>query len=93
VSQSPTAAPLQAPPPLGDRLQAFLAAHPFYGYRDLVADVFAGDLDACIDAYCAGLLPPAVRVALEESMSPEWLQVLLLRRLSRQLSALLAALQ
>ena len=78
--------------PLGDRLATFLATHQFYGYRDLRDEVFDGSTDALIDAYSIGILPLAARQVLEDTMSPEWIQVGLLRRLSRQMSALLAAL-
>lgn len=86
------AAPLQPPPPLGDRLAAFLAAHHYYTWKDLREDVFAGDIDAMLDAYATGVLPLAARQVLEDTMSPDWIAVGLLRRLSRQMSALLAAL-
>jgi hypothetical protein len=87
------AAPLQPPAPLGDRLAAFLAEHKYYTYRDIVAEVFHGVPDDFVDAWATGVLPHDVRHACEDTLSPEWLQVLLLRRVSRQLSALLAALQ
>jgi hypothetical protein len=82
----------QAPLPLSARLTVFLSTHAFYGYRDLLADCFDDNPEAFIDAYCSGILPPAVSRACEETLAPGWLQVLLLRRVSRQLSALLAAL-
>lgn len=89
ATNQPTDQPL---PPLADRLAAFLAANKFYGYRQLRDDVFDGSTDALIDAYSTGVLPLAARQVLEDTMSPEWIQVGLLRRLSRQMSALLAAL-
>jgi hypothetical protein len=82
------------PPPLGDRLAAFLAAHPrYYLGKDVLAEVFDDNGDAFIDAYCMGLIPTPMRRICEEELGSAWLQVGLLRRVSRQLSALLAALQ
>jgi hypothetical protein len=83
------AAPLQ---PLPDRLAAFSATHKFYGWKDVRADVFAGDSDAFIDAWASGVLPAAIAHACEDTLDPLWLQVFLLRRLSRQMSTLIAAL-
>jgi hypothetical protein len=77
---------------LEDRIAAFLRTHQFFGYKDLRDDVFDGSTDALIDAYSTGVLPLAARQVLEDTLSPEWITVGLLRRVSRQLSALIAAL-
>lgn len=67
-------------------LDDFLAARQFFGYRDLLSEVFEGNADALVDAYCTGALTERGALALEDTMDPQWLQVLLLRRVSRQLA-------
>ncbi len=78
--------------PLPERITAFLATHRYYTYRDLVAEVFSGSSDDFVDAWATGALPHDVRHAAEDTLSPEWLQVLLLRRISRQLVTLVGRL-
>ncbi len=82
----------QAPLPLAARLTVFLSTHHYYGWKDIRTEVFDGNTDAFIDTWASGALPHDLAQACENTIDVAWLQVFLLRRVSRQLSALLAAL-
>ena len=73
---------------LPDRLTAFLLHHPFYSYKDLLEEVFGEDEDHFIDAWCSGVLPPQIRRACEDTMTERTMEILLLRRVVRQLGLL-----
>jgi hypothetical protein len=95
---TPTPTPTHTPTPsleprtLSDRLADFAASHQFYSWRDVREIVFDNSTDAFVDAWASGILPGPVAKACEDTMDVQWLQVFLLRRISRQMSALLAAL-
>lgn len=65
----------------------------FFAYRDVLEILFDGSEAAFADAWVHGTLSAPVRAACLESMSPRYLEVLLLARMNRQLDALAALLQ
>lgn len=67
------------PNPPGD-----LAALPKYHTWREVLDLYHGDEDAFLDAWCDGTLPLAIRGICEETLGYDRLQSWLLRRLVRQ---------
>ena len=61
----------------------------WYTYKEVLA-VCQGDEMVFIEAWCGTGFPPEVRAACRETMPAEYLQELLLRRVSRQLGVLIA---
>ena len=57
----------------------------FYSFKDVLAEVFGGDEDRFIDAWCDGSLPRATRDAVLDTMPPRLIEVYLLRRIVRLL--------
>lgn len=56
----------------------------FYGYRDVLREVYGDDEDAFTSGWCDGSLPVDVREAIMATIDPAKGQMLLLRRLVRQ---------
>ena len=77
-------------PTIEPRLHDFLETHKYYGYLDILSDIFANDEVAFLEAWCMGRLPPTVQKACWESMQPGFMQYLLLRKIVQQLDQLLA---
>ena len=97
---TPATPPVKVPPtvtqdplPLAARLQVYLSAHRFYSYKDILADVFTSDEDAFVDAWVSQAFPPAVELAIVETMHARVMELLLLRRLVRLQGEILAALK
>ncbi len=93
---SPPPAPptvTQAPLPLAARVQVYLSTHRFYSYRDILADLFAGNEDTFLDAWVSHALPPEMEAVIAETAQPRTLELLLLRRLVRLQGEILAALK
>ncbi len=67
-------------------LDDFHASHKYYTPHDLIAEVFEGNEDAYLEAWCAG------RISRLDELPVERLQVLLLRRLVQGQREILAAL-
>lgn len=87
-SSSAVADPVESS--LADRL---LALPRFYSYKDVLTDVFGGDEDAFVDAWCDGSLPPEVRGAITDTMASTVMQMYLQRRQIRQTNLLIALLE
>ncbi len=79
-----------APVAITDPLAEFARTHTYYAWSDVVDEVFAGDEDAFLDALCGGTMPAAVRRTCEETLGPDMLIAVLLRRVVRQLKTLTA---
>ena len=76
--------------PVVDDLTKFLPK--YYTWRE-VLDLYRGDEDAFMDAWCDGTLPQVVRRACEDTLPPGVVQNWLLRRVVRQQQAIICLLQ
>ena len=93
---SPPPAPpavTQGPLPLAARIQVYLSTNRFYNYRDVLAELFAGNEDAFVDAWVSHALPAEMEAAILDTMQPRTVELLLLRRLVRLQGEILAALK
>lgn len=65
----------------------------FYGYKDVLREVYGGDEDAFTSGWCDGSLPAEVRETILATLDPARGQMLLLRRIVRQQDELLTVLR